>query len=596
MTWTIARRIGRTVSGRLRNKLVLSFSLIAAFIVILLSYTSYRQSVDTGREHYIASNMKLLRLVNQNLDSYLAQIDELSLSPHRDSRFMDELHSDAYLSRFYIQNQVKNWFYSRDDMEELTVYTPGTEQEYTISRSAPALQQRTDDRTEAAVWYREAVGSPKYRSLEPAGGGEDRQSQGRLLTFHRIIIDIADKTPLAAVSITLNRRQFDPIVHDLFDDKGEAVVLLDERDRLVYSSGGGLTEERLAGLRGLVRPGGSGVQMTGGTEGQGELLLYHISDRYHWKLLKVTSMEVLNREAAHARNINLAFGSAFVLLAVLVTVLTANAITGRLKQLHHHIGRLGEGDFEPSLEIRGTDEVAHLSRKFNQMAVKINDLIADRYVLLLNERNAKLRALEAQINPHFLYNSLQAISTEAILSGVEPIQEMVDALAASLRYCIRDSEKVLLTDELEHIRNYLVLQRARFGDRLQVEERVGEEALGCPIPRMTLQILLENAVEHALEQMIGEIHITITAVVRSGRLMLQVEDDGPGITADRLTELSGRFAEGDWADGESLGLKNLHSRLRLLFGEDVVLDIRSEAGQGTTVEIGMSAGREPVDV
>jgi two-component system sensor histidine kinase YesM len=211
---------------------------------------------------------------------------------------------------------------------------------------------------------------------------------------------------------------------------------------------------------------------------------------------------------------------------------------------------------------------------------------------VLNERNAKLKALEAQINPHFLYNSLQAISTEAIVSGAEPIQEMVDALASSLRYCIRDGETVKLADELEHVRNYLVLQRARFGDRLVVSEQVEEAALGCSIPKMALQILLENSIEHALEQIAGAIRITVAASVNGGKLALLVADDGPGIGPERLQAIRDGFSEDNLAYGDGIGLKNLHARLKLLFGSDATLDIRSEVRQGTAVHIGLTAREE----
>jgi two-component system sensor histidine kinase YesM len=592
MTRKLFNRAKQAVTGRLRNKLVFAFSLIVAVIVILLSYLSYRQTVAINEQNFIASNQKLLKLVNQNLDSYMAQIDELSLSPHKDSQFMEALYSDEYLGQFYIQNQMKNWFYSRDDIEQLTIYTPRDSQKYTISRSATNLLQHKDNRTEREPWYNEAVHSPYFRSIEPEAAADGKKSD-KLLTFHRIIINIADKSPLAAVSITLNRRQFDHIISDLSDDKGEVIAVYDEHNKPVYVSGDHIADANIPELLSIVKPDAAETQLaTWQTERGEDLVMYHISRRNHWKLLKLTPMELLNQGAARTRNINLAIGSGFVVFAILVTVLVANAITGRLKIFYRHIERLGEGNFEPGAEIRGTDEVAHLSRKFNQMVVKINDLIADRYELAINERNAKLKALEAQINPHFLYNSLQAISTEAIVNDMNSIHGMVDALASSLRYCFHDGETVKLSDELEHISNYLLLQHARFGSRLNVTERVEEEALGCIIPKMSLQILLENAIEHGLEQMTGSIHIEISGFVRGNRLTLRIADDGPGIDPDRLQQIKDGFNDDYWAYGDGIGLKNLYSRLKLMFGPDASLEIRSGGNGGTTVEIGLAAREE----
>ncbi|WP_261306295.1 sensor histidine kinase [Paenibacillus andongensis] len=271
----------------------------------------------------------------------------------------------------------------------------------------------------------------------------------------------------------------------------------------------------------------------------------------------------------------------------MVVIIVSNAITGRLKDFSRRIEQLGEGNFELDYELKGQDEIAHLSRKFNQMVLKINDLIAERYEIKLNERNARLKALEAQINPHFLYNSLQAISTEAIIHEVDSIQQMVDALASSLRYCIKDGETVSLRHELEHIENYLILQIARFGDRLQVAVDIPEEAKAFLIPKMTLQILLENAIEHALEQMSEAIYIEIRADFNGQWLVIYVADDGPGMTASRLEQVTSSLNENYMEVHEEIGLKNLYSRIKLMFGSEAHMTIRSQKNQGTEIEIGL---------
>ncbi|UJF32463.1 cache domain-containing sensor histidine kinase [Paenibacillus hexagrammi] len=584
-------RAKQAVMGRLRNKLVFAFSLLVALIVILLSYLSFRQTVSLSEQSFMESNQKLLKLVNKNLDSYLSQIDELSLSPHKDIQFMDALYSDEYLGQFYIQNQMKNWFYSREDIERLTIYTPRNRQEYTISRSATNLVQHTDFQTESESWFQEAVHSPHFRSIEPKPeAGQERSNE--LLTFHRIIINIADKAPLAAVSITLNEKEFSHIIKDLSDDKEEAIAVFNDHNQPIYIKGSAFMESGVEELLQQVSPSKEETQLLTWPAHKDDLIMAHFSSGNQWKLLKLIPKEMMNQGAERARNMNLAIGSGFVVFAIVVTVFVSNAITRRLKLFSRHIERLGEGHFEPSAEIRGMDEVAHLSRKFNQMVVRIDDLIAERYELALGERNAKLKALEAQINPHFLYNSLQAISTEAIVNDMESIHSMVDALASSLRYCIRESDTVKVIDELAHISNYLLLQHARFGSRLHVRIEIEEEANECIIPKMSLQILLENAIEHALEQMSGPIHINITGEITGNRLDLQVSDDGPGITSERLEQIIAGFDEDYLAYQDSIGLKNLHSRLRLMFGSEASLTIRQNDRSGTAVDIGLPVRRE----
>jgi two-component system sensor histidine kinase YesM len=584
--------IKRIITGRLRNKLIFAFSLIAAFIVVLLTYLSYRQTVIINEQNYIVNNQKIIKLVNQNLDSYVAQIDELSLSPRKDTQFMDALLSSEYLAQFYIQNQMKNMFYSREDIEEIDIYTPRNQMGYTISRSTVNLKQGIDTQTEKEAWYKEAISSPNFRSIEPAF---NRSAGGKqnFLIFHRILINIADKTPLAAISITLNFHEFNRIIRDVSDNADEFIGIFNDENEPIYLSGPDYVGSSYREVLSLVKDNDGESEHSVWENGRTDVVMIdHISPVNKWKLVKLTPMDSLNKAASNARKINLLIGSGLVVFFIFVVIFVSNAITRRLKNFSRRIEQLGEGNFELDYEFKGTDEIAHLSRKFNQMVVKINDLIAERYEIKINERNARLRALEAQINPHFLYNSLQAISTEAIVNDMESIHLMVDALASSLRYCIKEGETVRVADELEHIHNYLVLQNARFGSRLNVAFEVSDDVRECLILKMSLQILLENAIEHALEQMSEPIHITIQARLLNERLILKVADDGPGIKPERLEEILSSFNDNYLEYRDEIGLKNLYSRIKLLFGSDAALTIRSEWGQGTEVTIGLPARKE----
>jgi two-component system sensor histidine kinase YesM len=208
----------------------------------------------------------------------------------------------------------------------------------------------------------------------------------------------------------------------------------------------------------------------------------------------------------------------------------------------------------------------------------------------LAEKNAILKALEAEINPHFLYNALQAISTRALKSGDAAIADMVDALALTLRYCISGKDIVKLREELQHIENYLVLQKARFGDRLQVAYELEEEALDLSVPKLSVQSLVENAIKHALEKVSGRVTIVIRCERKDGGCVLSVADNGPGIPPDRLREIR-QMLEAGWEDreGGSIGLQNLGTRLKLIYGEAARLEIRTDEA-GTEMRIVLPDG------
>ncbi|MNM90191.1 Sensor histidine kinase YpdA [compost metagenome] len=217
------------------------------------------------------------------------------------------------------------------------------------------------------------------------------------------------------------------------------------------------------------------------------------------------------------------------------------------------------------------------------MVIRTNDLINERYKMKLIEKNAILKALEAEINPHFLYNALQAISTKALKSGEYEVADMVDALALTLRYCISGKDIVYAREELKHIDHYLALQKARFGSRLEVNVDWEESLQELQIPKLSIQSLVENSIKHAVEKVSEPVTVTIRAELEGSRACISVHDNGPGITEVRMKQILESF-ETQWEDqeGENIGLKNLNTRLKLLYGDDAELVIQSD-GSGTTM-------------
>lgn len=276
----------------------------------------------------------------------------------------------------------------------------------------------------------------------------------------------------------------------------------------------------------------------------------------------------------------------------------SNKITNPLKNLSLQMKRFSTGSFDAEAQVEGKDEIAYLSRHFNKMVEKTNELINERYKMKIVEKNAVLKALEAEINPHFLYNALQAISTKALKNNNDDIVDMVDNLAMTLRYCISGKDVVHAREELKHIERYLALQKARFGNRMQVAYQWEDPLLELEIPKLSIQTLVENCIKHALEKVSTTITITIEAHVTPSHTVISVTDDGPGFSGERLEQVRSSL-QIQWedqggenaaeSDTESIGLKNLNTRLKLLYGEAAGLAITSDAG-GTKMDMRLPRG------
>lgn len=214
----------------------------------------------------------------------------------------------------------------------------------------------------------------------------------------------------------------------------------------------------------------------------------------------------------------------------------------------------------------------------------------------LNKRQAQYLALQNQINPHFLYNTLESIRSEALLAGLSSIADMTEALANFFRYTISKVENlVTVEEELQNCETYFHIQQYRFGDRLALEidcaEEDRDELFRCLLPKLTLQPILENSIIHGTELKVGTGHLSIHMSRTETRLLLQVSDDGLGMDEQTLARLNSRLGRGGLQAQMSetgrtgVALVNVDNRIRLLFGEEYGLHVYSMPGLGTTVDI-----------
>ncbi len=235
---------------------------------------------------------------------------------------------------------------------------------------------------------------------------------------------------------------------------------------------------------------------------------------------------------------------------------------------------------------------------------KYADDLESSYSAKVEDRQSKINSLQSQINPHFLYNTLECIRSEAVCQGCDSIAKMAKALASFFRYSISRKENVVtIEDELNNIKRYIMIQNYRFEDKFLFRVDLDPEdkaAYACQIPKMTIQPIVENAVFHGLETKQGECILVIRIKLTEDLVLLTVSDNGIGMEEEELQNLrrgveqERETGEGSSAHGNGIALYNVNQRLKLLFGEGYGLHIYSTKGEGTDVEIQMPVrtGRE----
>ena len=274
-----------------------------------------------------------------------------------------------------------------------------------------------------------------------------------------------------------------------------------------------------------------------------------------------------------------------VLLLSLLGYVFSIRMVSQLELLTENMNQINMGLRKVTVQSKSKDEVGVLIRSFQRMMDQMNHLISEVYESKIQLQNSEMRALQAQINPHFLYNTLDSINWMLIEKGEWEISDVVVSLGDILKYSLHGEEMlVLFEEELKYIESYLCIQKNRLEDRLTVQIEIDEEAKLCFVPKLILQPIVENAILHGIEKKKEMGRIQIQAIVREGTLEIRVTDDGIGMQPDRLM----RFRESIMSDeisGKHIGMRNVHRRIQLHFGEAYGLKIDSEWQKGTTVTI-----------
>lgn len=253
------------------------------------------------------------------------------------------------------------------------------------------------------------------------------------------------------------------------------------------------------------------------------------------------------------------------------------------------------GDLSVGEEIGGSDEIAVLDQQFNRMLKKLDQLIKTSYVQELENKEAQLKNLQLQINPHFLYNTLETISSIAAVKQVFVVCDICGKLGEIFRYSLGKDygEMVPLEQEMKHIKNYMFIQEIRHGDRLQVFYNIDVDAMHVYIPRFILQPIVENAISHGLGNLTSVGTLEISAFEKKDRLYIQIGDDGEGMEAEKVAEIVRFINTAKPVEGKkNIGIRNVNQRIKLACGEQYGITIESTPYQGSRFTIQLPIMRE----
>ncbi len=414
------------------------------------------------------------------------------------------------------------------------------------------------------------------------------KNEKEIVVSHEIY-NFSDKTPMVLIVMKLRPYHTEEILEDIKTTNEESILIFNDQNELILAEYGTNAQFEQSNLDDI-------TQQLLGTKVQ-EVF----QDGSFWFLREVNGgklrilMTVPVSTILSALSSTLLAGIAIAVFAVIIStigsILFSRVYSKPIIELSATMRTVTIDDFSDVIVNKRKDEVGILHDSFGVMMERNKKLIAMEYQSKIEKREAQIRALQAQINPHFMYNTLQVIGGMALKKSVPELYTITTALGDIMRYSLNFSnEMVCLKEELEYFKAYLTIQNERFGNRISLEINIPEELMDYLIPKLILQPLLENSLEHGLSNKSGEWRIILKGELHQEEdLLLSLEDNGIGIEPDRLVLIQENLkneAEKSLKSSSHIGLCNVDARLKLTFPEDKYgISIDSTYGEGTHVQL-----------
>lgn len=411
-----------------------------------------------------------------------------------------------------------------------------------------------------------------------------------LLAYH-LIHHFDDKRPVAMIVFHFLPYHIQEILYEIRTVPEETILILNDQNDLIAQSYGTdwkLKEKTVENIR----------QELSGNKHQetfrdGQFWFYRSVNSGKIQLILSLPNRTIINALLPTITVSIAAAVLAILSSIFCSITYSKSVSKPIQALSNEMKTLTLNEYHIMPQENRQDEIGILQDSFHYMIARNKELITQQYQAKLEKRNAQLRALQAQINPHFMYNTLQVIGGMALEKEAPEIYSITIALSDILRYSLNFSQKMVsLEEETEYLKSYIMIQNERFGGRIQLNFRLAPTTVQCLIPKLILQPIAENSFEHGLPNKPGTWILTIESeITENNDLLVRIKDNGTGIEPDRLSQIK-KMIDGDASKvlitDSHIGLLNVHMRVKLLSSnENHGISIISTPETGTTVNICM---------
>ena len=583
------------IVGKFKSIQSVIFATVAFLVlsaVVIVTGVSMRFTNNSIFENSSEYTHTIIQQMNQNIDSYIDYMENIAylISSSEDVQaylFDDEIDNEG---RYRILNQFETILDSRSDIRNVGIISKNGRM--LINDGKKSVNSDLDLNTQE--WYTQALDSPEGPMLTSSHvqhiiSGE----RPWVITLSRGIRDREGSGEKEGVFfIDLNYSAISELCdQSTVGTKGYAFIL-DARGNIVYHpQQQQLYNELQTENISLIMDTEDDTVLTG-TGSNGKLYSISRSDKTGWTVVDCTNVRELLSKSRQAQSIYVLTAVILVIVALLFSRFMARSITLPIQKLRDSMKKVQEGDFSVSDVVVDSDnEIGSLTKSFDVMTHRIQELMEQNVHEQEQKRKSELKALQSQINPHFLYNTLDSIIWMAEGKKNEEVVLMTASLARLLRQRISNEDEVVpIANEVEYARGYLTIQKMRYKDKLEFQIDVDPSILHIPLIKLVLQPIIENAIYHGLKYKESKGLLIIKGFPKDGNAVLQVIDDGVGMDEETLAHIYDRHKVNYHSNG--VGVYNVQKRLKLYYGEDYGITYESVVGKGTTATITIPGRQE----
>lgn len=556
--------------------ITVSFTFVTIMAMLFVGIALFNRFSADLEQNAKISTKQIADEISVNMDYYLKNMIYIS------SLLESNIKSDEDLPSSRILNQMEIILSTRDDIVGLGVFTDKGD----VAAKLPNFEVKGRVNIKNQSWFKEAISHPDKVNISlPHVHNVFYGNHSWVVSLSKCVkYKKGDEQATGVLLVDMNFRSLDQLCQQtklgnmgyiyIIDDKGN--IVYHPQQQLIYM---GLKQENIRNV--LNESSGSFIETF---ENKQRLVTVKTVRITGWKIVGIYYMD----QVAATREDLGTYAFLIIILGILFVITISISLSAKIskpiKELEKCMKLVEEGRFDVEINVEGEYEVVRLSKAFNLMVLKITNLMEQIVREQEGKRKSELDALQAQINPHFLYNTLDSVVWMIENEKNKEAVTMITALARLFRISISRGKNIItVREELEHARNYLIIQKIRYKNKFQYKMEVQEEVLNYSTIKLILQPIIENSIYHGIECSADEGEIFIYAGIEDNKLLFMVKDTGLGMSEEKVENIL--ITENRKSKGSGVGIKNVDKRIKLCYGKEYGLKIESELEIGTTVRI-----------